>query len=42
MNKYDIAIKQIMEIIKELDTEELARLIDQLDYFLETRCNKGE
>lgn len=40
MNRYDIALKQILELIKNLDLEELARLIDQLDYILETKCNK--
>lgn len=40
MNRYDIALKQILELIKDLDLEELARLIDQLDYILETKCNK--
>jgi hypothetical protein len=32
--------EQILELIKDLDLEELARLIDQLDYILETKCNK--
>lgn len=41
MNKYDIALNIIKEAIKDLDIEDLARLIDQLDYILETKCNKN-
>ncbi len=41
MNKYDIAKSKMLEAIKELDIEELAKLVDELDYILQTKCNNG-
>ena len=39
MNKYDEVKKILLELIKELDDEQLARLLDELDYILQTRVN---
>ena len=40
--KNDELVNQIVNLIKELDVEDLAKLLDYFDYILEKKVNNGD
>ncbi|HHX66629.1 MAG TPA: hypothetical protein GX708_01050 [Gallicola sp.] len=40
--KNDCLVNQIVNLVKQLDVEDLAKLLDYFDYILEKKVNDGD